>query len=335
VSPGDLIFQILLAAIKSVVIIGFLLTGFAYMTLFERKVAGRIQVRYGPNRVGPFGLLQPLADGIKLFFKEDVRPLGADPIVYLAAPAISTLVALAAFAVIPVGPSINLFGVPIPLQLANVDIGILYVLAVGSLGVYGIALAGWSSNNKYSLLGGIRASAQMISYELSLGLSLMGVVMIAGTLNLADIVDAQARYWFIFLQPLGFILYVISGIAETNRAPFDLPEAETELVAGYHTEYSGMKFALFFMAEYINMITVSAIATTMFLGGYHGPFNVLDGPWWFLLKVLLLLFLYVWLRATLPRLRYDRLMNFGWKVLLPLGLANIVLTAVGILLLGG
>jgi NADH-quinone oxidoreductase subunit H len=335
VSPGDLIFQILSAAIKSVVIIGFLLTGFAYMTLFERKVAGRIQVRYGPNRVGPFGLLQPLADGIKLFFKEDVRPLGADPIVYLAAPAISTLVALAAFAVIPVGPSINLFGVPIPLQLANVDIGILYVLAVGSLGVYGIALAGWSSNNKYSLLGGIRASAQMISYELSLGLSLMGVVMIAGTLNLADIVDAQARYWFIFLQPLGFILYVISGIAETNRAPFDLPEAETELVAGYHTEYSGMKFALFFMAEYINMITVSAIATTMFLGGYHGPFNVLDGPWWFLLKVLLLLFLYVWLRATLPRLRYDRLMNFGWKVLLPLGLANIVLTAVGILLLGG
>jgi NADH-quinone oxidoreductase subunit H len=332
---SDLVFQFLVAAVKSVIIIGFLLTGFAYMTLFERKVAGRIQVRYGPNRVGPFGLLQPLADGIKLFFKEDVRPLGADPIVYLAAPAISTLVALAAFAVIPVGPAINLFGVPIPLQLANVDIGILYVLAIGSLGVYGIALAGWSSNNKYSLLGGIRASAQMISYELSLGLSLMGVIMIAGTLNLGEIVDAQSRYWFIFLQPLGFILYVISGIAETNRAPFDLPEAETELVAGYHTEYSGMKFALFFMAEYINMITVSSIATTMFLGGYHGPFNLLDGPWWFLLKILLLLFLYVWLRATLPRLRYDRLMNFGWKVLLPLGLANIVLTAVGILLLGG
>jgi NADH-quinone oxidoreductase subunit H len=332
---NDLVFQILVAAVKSVVIIGFLLTGFAYMTLFERKVAGRIQVRYGPNRVGPFGLLQPLADGIKLFFKEDVRPLGADPIVYLAAPAISTLVALAAFAVIPVGPAVTLFGVPIPLQLANVDIGILYVLAIGSLGVYGIALAGWSSNSKYSLLGGIRASAQMISYELSLGLSLMGVVMIAGSLNLSEIVDAQATYWFIFLQPLGFILYVISGIAETNRAPFDLPEAETELVAGYHTEYSGMKFALFFMAEYINMITVSSIATTMFLGGYHGPFNLLDGPWWFLLKVLLLLFLYVWLRATLPRLRYDRLMNFGWKVLLPLGLANVVLTAIGILALGG
>jgi NADH-quinone oxidoreductase subunit H len=225
--------------------------------------------------------------------------------------------------------------VPIPLQLANVDIGILYVLAIGSLGVYGIALAGWSSNNKYSLLGGIRASAQMISYELSLGLSLMGVVMIAGSLSLSEIVDAQSRVWFVFLQPLGFILYLISGIAETNRAPFDLPEAETELVAGYHTEYSGMKFALFFMAEYINMITVSSIATTMYLGGYHGPFNLLDGPWWFLLKVLLLLFVYVWLRATLPRLRYDRLMNFGWKVLLPLGLANVVLTAIGILLLGG
>src|SRR3989441_5410827 len=305
------------------------------MTLLERRLLGRIQVRYGPNRVGPFGLLQPLADGIKLFFKEDVRPLGADPVVYLAAPAISTLVALAAFAVIPVGPSLSIFGRPVPLQLANLDIGVLYVLAVGSLGVYGIALAGWSSNNKYSLLGGIRATAQMISYELSLGLSLMGVIMIAGSLNLAEIVDAQSRYWFIFLQPLGFILYLISGIAETNRAPFDLPEAETELVAGYHTEYSGMKFALFFMAEYINMITVSSIATTMYLGGYHGPCNLLDGPWWFLLKIVLLLFVYVWLRATLPRLRYDRLMNFGWKVLLPLGLANVVLTAIGILALGG
>jgi NADH-quinone oxidoreductase subunit H len=332
---SELLLQVLLAAVKSVVIIGFLLTGFAYMTLFERKVAGRIQVRYGPNRVGPFGLLQPLADGIKLFFKEDVRPLGADPIVYLAAPAISVIVALLAFAVIPVGPTINIGGKDIPLQLANVDIGILYVLAIGSLGVYGIALAGWSSNNKYSLLGGIRASAQMISYELSLGMSLMGVVMITGSLNLMDIVEAQRGAWFIFLQPLGFILYVISGVAETNRAPFDLPEAETELVAGYHTEYSGMKFALFFMAEYINMITVSSIATTMYLGGYHGPFNILDGPWWFLIKIVLLLFFYVWLRATLPRLRYDRLMNFGWKVLLPLGLLNVVLTALGILVLGG
>jgi NADH-quinone oxidoreductase subunit H len=297
----------------------------------ERKVIADFQTRTGPLRAGPAGVLVTLADGIKLFFKEGILPTNADKAVYLLAPALAMFPAFLAFAVIPVGPSISLFGVPIPLQLANVDIGILYVLAVGSLGVYGIALAGWSSNNKYSLLGGIRASAQMISYELSLGLSLMGVVMITGSLSLSEIVDAQARYWYIFVQPLGFILYLISGIAETNRAPFDLPEAETELVAGYHTEYSGMKFALFFMAEYINMITVSSIATTMYLGGYHGPFNILDGPWWFLLKILLLLFVYVWLRATLPRLRYDRLMNFGWKVLLPLALANVVLTAIGIL----
>ncbi|HZQ98978.1 MAG TPA: NADH-quinone oxidoreductase subunit NuoH [Chloroflexota bacterium] len=332
---NETLFQVILAAVKSVVIIGFLLTAFAYLTLFERKVQGRMQVRYGPNRVGPFGLLQPLADGIKLFFKEDVKPIGADPIVYLLAPAISTMVALVAFAVIPVGPSVNIFGREIGLYLSDANIGILYVLSIGSLGVYGITLAGWSSNNKYSLLGGIRASAQMISYELSLGLSLLGVVMITGSLSLLDIVAAQASVWNIFWQPLGFLLYLIAGVAETNRAPFDLPEAETELVAGYHTEYSGMKFALFFMAEYINMVTVSSIATTMFLGGYHGPFNILDGPWWFLLKVGLLLFFYVWLRATLPRLRYDRLMNFGWKVLLPLALLNVILTAFGILLFGG
>ncbi len=332
---NETLFQVILAAVKSVVIIGFLLTAFAYLTLFERKLQGRMQVRYGPNRVGPFGLLQPLADGIKLFFKEDVKPIGADPIVYLLAPAISTMVALVAFAVIPVGPSVNIFGREIGLYLSDANIGILYVLSIGSLGVYGITLAGWSSNNKYSLLGGIRASAQMISYELSLGLSLLGVVMITGSLSLLDIVAAQASVWNIFWQPLGFLLYLIAGVAETNRAPFDLPEAETELVAGYHTEYSGMKFALFFMAEYINMVTVSSIATTMFLGGYHGPFNILDGPWWFLLKVGLLLFFYVWLRATLPRLRYDRLMNFGWKVLLPLALLNVILTAFGILLFGG
>ena len=328
---NELVFQLVLALVKSVIIIGFLLTAFAYLTLFERKVLGRMQVRIGPNRVGPMGLLQPLADGIKLFFKEDVSPVGADRWVYLIAPAISTMLALVAFAVIPVGPNINIFGREVGLYLSDAGIGILYVLAISSLGVYGIALAGWSSNNKYSLIGGIRASAQMISYELTLGMSLMGVVMIAGSLSLLDVVEGQRTVWNIFLQPLGFILYLIAGVAETNRAPFDLPEAETELVAGYHTEYSGMKFALFFMAEYINMVTVSSVATTMFLGGYHGPFNLLDGPWWFLLKVGLLLFFYVWLRATLPRLRYDRLMSFGWKVLLPLALANVVLTALGIL----
>jgi NADH-quinone oxidoreductase subunit H len=331
---NELLFQFLVAALKSAVIIGVLLTGFAYMTLFERKVAARIQIRYGPNRVGPFGLLQPLADGIKLFFKEDVTPLGADRWVYLLAPCISVLVALVAFAVIPLGPPIEVGGRAMPLYLSGANIGILYVLAVGSLGVYGIALAGWSSNSKYSLLGGIRASAQMISYELSLGLSVMGVVMVVGSLNMTDIVEHQARYWHIFVQPLGFLLYLISGIAETNRAPFDLPEAETELVAGYHTEYSGMKFALFFMAEYINMITVSSIATTLFLGGYKGPFGLLDGVWWFVIKVVVLLFVYVWVRATLPRMRYDRLMNFGWRVLLPLGLLNVFATAVGILLFG-
>ncbi|HEV8638375.1 MAG TPA: NADH-quinone oxidoreductase subunit NuoH [Chloroflexota bacterium] len=331
---NELLFQFLVAALKSAVIIGVLLTGFAYMTLFERKVAARIQIRYGPNRVGPFGLLQPLADGIKLFFKEDVTPLGADRWVYLLAPCISVLVALVAFAVIPLGPPIEVGGRAMPLYLSGANIGILYVLAVGSLGVYGIALAGWSSNSKYSLLGGIRASAQMISYELSLGLSVMGVVMVVGSLNMTDIVEHQARYWHIFVQPLGFLLYLISGIAETNRAPFDLPEAETELVAGYHTEYSGMKFALFFMAEYINMIMVSSIATTLFLGGYKGPFGLLDGVWWFVIKVVVLLFVYVWVRATLPRMRYDRLMNFGWRVLLPLGLLNVFATAVGILLFG-
>lgn len=323
---------LLVALVKSVVILGILLTGFAYATLLERKLVAGMQVRYGPNRVGPWGLLQPLADGIKLAFKEDTAPRGADRIVFSLAPLISTVMALCAFAVIPVGPTINVFGQPIGLQLADVNVAILYVLGVTSLGIYGIVLAGWASNNKYSLLGGVRSSAQMISYELALGLSLVGVLMIAGTLRLTQIVDAQRSIWFIFLQPLGFIVYFISAIAETNRAPFDLPEAETELVAGYHTEYSGMKFAMFFMAEYINMITVSSVATTLFLGGWHGLFGLADGPWWFFLKVFLFMCVFVWLRATLPRLRYDRLMSFGWKVLLPLALLNVVLTAGGILI---
>ncbi|TAK25539.1 MAG: NADH-quinone oxidoreductase subunit NuoH [Chloroflexota bacterium] len=329
---NEFLFQVAISTVKSLIIIVALLTGFAYMTLFERKVAARIQIRFGPNRVGPFGLFQPLADGIKLFFKEDVMPRGADRWVYLAAPCISAMVALAAFAVIPIGPPISIAGRQVGMYLSDAGIGILYVLAVGSLGVYGITLAGWASNNKYSLLGGIRASAQMISYELSLGLSIMGVVMIVGSTNMTEIVEYQSTWPMFLLQPLGFLLYLTSGIAETNRAPFDLPEAESELVAGYHTEYSGMKFALFYMAEYINMITVSSIATTLYLGGYKGP--IADGPWWFLLKVVTLLFFYVWVRATLPRLRYDRLMNFGWRILLPLALVNVMLTAAGILVLG-
>ncbi|MGH2458068.1 MAG: NADH-quinone oxidoreductase subunit NuoH [Chloroflexota bacterium] len=324
---------LLVALIKSVIVLVILLTGFAYATLLERKLVAGMQVRFGPNRVGPWGMLQPLADGIKLAFKEDSAPRGADKIVFSLAPLISVVMALSAFAVIPIGPTVTIFGQPIGLEVADVNISVLYVLGATSLGIYGIVLAGWASNNKYSLLGGVRSTAQMISYELALGLSLVGVLMITGTLRLTDIVNAQSSTWFIFLQPLGFIIYFISALAETNRAPFDLPEAETELVAGYHTEYSGMKFAMFFMAEYINMITVSAVATTLFLGGWHGLFGLADGPWWFFLKVFALMCVFVWLRATLPRLRYDRLMNFGWKVLLPLALLNIVLTAGGILIL--
>ena len=326
--------QIVIALVESVVIVALLLGGFAYMTLWERKLVGRIQVRYGPNRTGPFGLLQPIADGLKLAFKEATAPRGADRWVYPLAPVISVFAALSSFAVIPVGPDVNAFGTTIPLHLADVSVGILYVLAMSSLGVYGIVLAGWSSNNKYSLLGGVRSSAQMISYELSLGLSLVGVLMITGSLRLTDIVSAQAGLPFAVLQPLAFLTYSIAAVAEVNRAPFDLPEAETELVAGYHTEYSGLKFAMFYMAEYINMITVSALATTIFLGGWLAPFGLLSGPWWFLLKVFILLSAFVWIRATLPRIRYDRLMRLGWTFLLPLALLNIVLTAVGIVLLG-
>jgi NADH-quinone oxidoreductase subunit H len=311
-----------------------LLTGFAYTTWLERKVVSKMQYRIGPNRAGPFGLLLPLADGIKLIFKEELTPAMSDKWVFRIAPIMSMVVALITFSVIPIGPTINLFGREIPLRLADVNVGLLYVLAISSLGVYGIVLGGWSSNNKYALLGGLRSSAQLISYELALGLSLMGVVMLTGTLSLVQIINYQAGNfwdWFIFLQPLGFILYAICGLAETNRAPFDLPEAEQELTAGYHTEYSGMKFAMFFMAEYINMVNVSAIATTMFLGGWRPPFGFIpewSGPIWFFLKILFFLFVYIWLRATVPRLRFDQLMNFGWKVLLPLAMANVIVTAI-------
>ncbi len=322
---------LLIAAVKSLVVVLALLTGFAYTTLLERKLIGRIQLRYGPNRVGPLGLLQPLADGIKLVFKEEIVPRGADRAVYFLAPALSVVAALLAFAVVPVGGVVNFFGREIPLSLADLNIGVLFLLAINSMGVYGIVLAGWSSNNKYSLLGAVRSSAQLISYELALGLAVVSVVMMAGSVRLREIVEAQ-DIPFALLQPVGFVLYFIAGIAETNRAPFDLPEAETELVAGYHTEYTGMKFAMFFMAEYINMITVSAVATTLFLGGWRGPGP--DGPHWFIFKVFLLLCVFVWVRATLPRLRYDKLMRLGWQVLLPIGLANVFVTAALVLLLG-
>jgi len=273
--------------------------------------------------------------GSKLLLKEDIVPADADRVVFWLAPALAVVTAIIGFAVIPIGAPITLFGRTIPLQLADINVAVLYVLAASSLAVYGVVLAGWSSNNKFSLLGGLRASAQLISYELALGLSVIGVIMLAGSLSLTDIVAAQRPLPFIVLQPLGFLIFAICAVAETKRAPFDLPEAEQELVAGFHTEYSGLKFTLFFMAEYIAMITMSAMATTLFLGGWKGPFlsNVL-GPVWFGLKVLFLLFVFVWIRASWPRVRYDHLMGFGWKVLLPLGLLNVFITAVGVVLVG-
>lgn len=321
---------IVIAVIKSILVVVSLLTAFAYMTLLERKVAARIQSRYGPNRAGPFGLLQPVADGIKLMFKEDTIPAQADRWVFILAPVVTVVPAFIIFAVIPLGDKITLFGRTIDLIVTDVNIGLLYIFAITSIGIYGIVLAGWSSNSKYSLLGGLRSTAQMISYELAFGLSIIGVLLLAGSLSLVDIVNAQERMWFIVLQPLGFVIYILAAVAEVNRSPFDFPEAEQELVAGYHTEYSGLKFALFFMAEYIKVVAVSAIAVTLFLGGWRGP--ILPSYLWFLIKVFVFLFVFIWVRATLPRLRYDRLMAFGWKVLLPLALANVLVTAAAIVI---
>ncbi|MBD0372937.1 MAG: NADH-quinone oxidoreductase subunit NuoH [Pyrinomonadaceae bacterium] len=313
----------------------------AYTVLAERRVLGFIQGRLGPNRVGPFGLFQPFADLLKFILKEEIVPDKSTKFVYFLAPMIAIIAALMPMIVYPFGPAINLpFIGSITLVIARFDVALLYVLGITSVGVYGIMLAGWSSNSKYSLMGGLRSSAQLISYELSLGLSLIGVILVSGTLDLYSIVEQQGGYWFyviprwnIFPQIIGFIIYLISAIAETNRVPFDLPEAETELVAGFHTEYSALKFALFFMAEYVNMFTVSMLATTLFLGGWQGPgvaqFPIL-GVFWFLIKVAFFLFLYIWLRGTLPRFRFDQLMNFGWKFLLPVAILNIFLTATAV-----
>ncbi len=321
----------LLSAIKISIVVGILLGTIAYLIWVERKVMAHMQVRLGPMRVGWHGLLQPIADGIKLIFKEDIIPSQASKVVFVLAPVIATVPALISIAVIPFGNTISIAGISIDMVITDVNIGILYILAVTSVGVYGIILGGWSSNNKYSLLGALRSSAQMISYELSLGLSLIGVIMISESLSLVDIVNSQAKCWFVILQPLGFLIYAISAIAETNRCPFDLPEAETELVAGFHTEYSSMKFALFFMAEYANIITVSAVAVTFFFGGWRGPF--LPPVVWFLIKMALCIFFFVWLRSTYPRFRYDQLMKFGWKILLPAALANILITGLVMVML--
>ena len=325
--------------IKSVLLLFVLLTGFAYLTLYERKALARIQVRVGPNRAGPGGWLQPVADGIKLIFKEELVPAHADKLIFILAPVITVVPALVIMAVVPWGDKITLFGREIPLYLTNINVGVLYIVSVASISVYGIVLAGWSSNNKYAMLGGLRSSAQMISYELALGLAFIGPIMLAGSMSLVDIVEAQKRMgWFIIWQPLGAIIFWIASLAEVNRAPFDMPEAEQELTAGYHTEYSGMKFALFYMAEYIKMIAVSAIAANLFFGGYRGPFiDTLPwlGPIYLFIKVFLLLFGMIWVRATLPRIRYDRLMAFGWKIMLPAALLNVFATAVIIVLVGG
>ncbi len=326
---------LLIDAIKSVVILGGVLTGFAYVTLLERRLLARFQLRVGPNRVGPFGLLQPLADGIKLIFKEDFVPAGADRPVYLLAPLISVAAALFVYAVIPVGPPVTLFGREVTLYVADVNVGILLVLGASSIGVYGIILGGWSSDNKYALLGGLRSSAQVISYELTLGLAVLGVVLAANSLSLVEIVRAQAHRWFILSQPVACVLFVLAGLAETNRAPFDLPEAEQELIAGYQTEYGGFKFAMFYLAEYVGVITMGALTATLFLGGWQGlPLPPLPpGPAaaaqivWFLVKVCAVVFFFVWVRATLPRLRYDQLMSLGWKVLVPVGVLNLAVTA--------
>lgn len=317
--------EILIDAVKSVVILGGVLTAFAYVTLLERRLLAKFQLRVGPNRVGPWGLLQPLADGIKLIFKEDFVPAGADRIVYLVAPVISVVSALFVYAVIPIGPPVRLFNREVSLYVADVNVGILLILAASSVGVYGVILGGWSSNNKYALLGGLRSSAQVISYELTLGLAVLGVVLGAHSLSLVDIVRAQAHRWFIVTQPVAFVLFLLAGLAETNRAPFDLPEAEQELIAGYQTEYGGFKFAMFYVGEYVGVITMGALVTTLFLGGWQGPW--LPPVLWFFLKVFAVVFLFIWVRATLPRLRYDQLMALGWKVLIPVGLANLAATA--------
>ncbi|HVG83371.1 MAG TPA: NADH-quinone oxidoreductase subunit NuoH [Vicinamibacterales bacterium] len=341
-----------LTAPQTIFFLGVTLTVFmalqisaAVMVYAERKVSAFMQQRYGPYLVGPKGMLQPVADIVKLIFKEELKPKAADTLLFAAAPVISAIAAIAAFAPVPFGAATTFFGLlpePMPLMVADINVAVLVIFAITSMGVYGIVLAGWSSNSKYSLLGGLRSSAQMISYELAYGIALATIVMLAGSLSLREIVDAQQGYWFgfipkwyAFINPISFLIFTIAGIAETNRAPFDFPEAEQELVAGYHTEYSSMRFALFFLAEYINMVTVAAVATNLYLGGWHGPFIPEAYGWiWFLIKLSALCFGYLWLRWTLPRFRYDQLMSFGWKLLLPAATVNLLVSAAGVLYFG-
>ncbi|HVP44908.1 MAG TPA: NADH-quinone oxidoreductase subunit NuoH [Terriglobales bacterium] len=341
----DIATFLIVSVVKIAIVIVVLLTAVAYTVWLERKLVGHIQNRWGPSRVGPFGLLQPLADGLKLILKEDLTPPHVYRPIYILAPILSLTLALTSISLIPFGNFLHIGkNITTPLQISDINVGLLAILGVTSISVYGVALSGWSSNNKYSLLGALRASAQMVSYELALGLSLIGVLILSGSLSLRDIVDKQAGRVYGFIpnwnfftgfQFVAFFIYLMAAYAETNRTPFDLPEAETELVAGYHTEYSSMKFAIFFMAEYANMITVGCLATVLFFGGWHGPvpsftpalLKPVVPVLWFMVKVFFFLFLYIWVRGTLPRFRYDQLMAFGWKVLLPLAIANVVVTS--------
>ena len=328
----DMLLTLTLILVKLLLIFGVVLTLAAYLVLAERKILGRLQLRHGPNRVGPFGLLQPLADVIKLLTKEDTIPAGADRPIFLLAPGLTAITALLAFAVVPFSPPITLFGRTVPMVVCDLNIGVLYFLGLSSLAVYGVALGGWASNSKYALLGSIRGLAQLISYELSMGLAIVPVVLATRSFSLTDIVMAQEKLPFAVVHPLAFLIFFISMLAESKRVPFDLPEAEAELVAGFHTEYSGMRFGLFFVGEYINMIILSAMITVLFLGGWHGP--LLPPLVWFVGKVLFVCFLFIWTRGSLPRLRYDQLMHFGWKVLVPLALLNVLVTGAVLLWLG-
>jgi len=320
-----------IAVIEAAIIINLVLVTFAYLTLAERKIMGRMQLRYGPNRAGPYGLLQPIADLVKLIRKESFVPAAAIDVLYIFSPFLAAFTALTTFSVIPFGPGWVIAGYQVNGYVADLPISLLLIFAIGSLGIYGFILGGWSSDSKYALLGSMRTCAQLVSYEVSLALSVLGVILMARSLSLVDIVQAQANdTWYVLPQFVGFAIFLAAGTAETARAPFDLPEAEQELVAGYHTEYGGMRFGLFTMAEYINLITLSALAVTLFLGGWHipGPWLQAYGPVWFLLKLGVLIFVFIWMRATLPRLRYDQLMRFGWKVLLPVATINAVITAI-------
>ena len=331
--------QLVIPLVKILIVLNATLVGVTYMLLLERKVIAWTQSRLGPMRVGPYGALQPIADALKLMIKEDITPVRADKWVFTAAPIVAMVPALIVYAVIPFGDTVNLFGREIPLYITDINVGLLYIVSVASVGVYGIILGGYASNSKYPLLASLRASAQLISYEVAITLTLVSVILVAGSLSMVSIVRAQesAHVWFAFLQPIAFVIFFIGGLAETNRSPFDMPEAEQELTGGFHTEYSGMRFALFFLAEYANMIVVASVATTLFLGGWLRPFpnvawlsflDVIPSWTWFLVKSFGFLYIFIWVRATLPRYRYDQLMRLGWKVLIPLAIANLVITGI-------